>query len=180
MVDANTNAFQHEGATFGATYKYHIVAEMASGLDIFQRLDPRIQLPWSPEFHVVAPGFCFDRDGQYHCRPRPELERHTRLYPATQRSSEAEFVDIETQAGGRHDPTYTDYTAKTNESSDSYRVRVENFAAIGRYVEHSGDGVLRESLITAQKHPPLDARGIRATAGYRIYRKYNLATPRSY
>ena len=37
--------------------------------------------------------------------------------------------------------TYTDYTAKTNESSYSYRVRVENLQRFGRYVEHSGDGV---------------------------------------
>ena len=50
VVDANTNAFVHEGASFGATYKYHIVAEMASGLEILSNartlgsatLEPRV------------------------------------------------------------------------------------------------------------------------------------------
>ena len=132
VVDANTNAFVHEGATFGATYKYHIVAEMTSGSrDPLQRPDPGVQLPWSPEFHVVAPGFCFGQwDGQHRVDLDPNSNDTHAYTLQRKRSSEAEFTDLETQDGvGGMTLTYTDYTAKTNESSYSYRVRVENFCS---------------------------------------------------
>ena len=93
VVDANTNAFVHEGATFGATYKYHIVAEMASGLEILSNvglsssatLEPRVS-----RRYAVLPFRTVERSTSL---STSTLTRTTHAYTLQRkRSSEAEFT----------------------------------------------------------------------------------------
>ena len=77
------------------------------------------------------------------------------------RSNEAEFTDLETQEGvGGMTLTYTDYTAQTDESSYSYRVRVENFCSDSVGMSNTAETVWLRGISDfqlAQKHAALDA-----------------------
>ena len=124
--------FVHEGATFGATYKYHIVAEMASGLEILSNARSlEFSYPGAPSFTSLRRASVSDSGTVNIIVDLDPNSNDTHAYTLQRkRSSEAEFIDLETQNGvGGMTLTYTDYTAKTNESSYSYRVRVENFCS---------------------------------------------------
>ena len=182
VVDANTNAFVHEGATFGATYKYHIVAEMASGLEILSNARTlEFSYPGAPSFTSLRRASVSDSGTVNIIVDLDPSSNDTHAYTLQRkRSSEAEFTDIETQDGvGGMTLTYTDYTAKTNESSYSYRVRVENFCSDSVGMSNTAEtvwlrGISDFQLLKNTLHWTPYAEFPGATAGYRIYRKYNL------
>lgn len=182
VVDANTNSFVHEGATFGATYKYHIVAEMASGLDI--RSNARtleFSYPGAPSYTSLRRASVSDSGTVNIIVDLDPSSDDAHAYTLQRkRSSEDEFTDLETQEGvGGMTLTFTDVTAHPDESSYSYRVRVENFCSDSVGMSNTAEtvwlrGISDFQLLKNTLHWTPYAEFPGATAGYRIYRKYNL------
>ena len=182
VVDANTNSFTHEGATFGATYRYHIVAETTSGLDILSNARTlEFSYPGAPTFTSLRRASVSDSGAVNIIVDLDPNSDDSHTYTLQRkRSTEAEFTDLETQEGvGGMTLTFTDLTAEPSESSYSYRVRVENFCSDSVGMSNTAEtvwlrGISDFQLLRNTLHwtPYADFPG--ATAGYRIYRKYNL------
>ncbi|MGA0435802.1 MAG: fibronectin type III domain-containing protein, partial [Flavobacteriales bacterium] len=53
-TDANANSWQHQGATFGSTYRYHIEAVTASGISILSNRDEvEFSYPGAPAYTSI-------------------------------------------------------------------------------------------------------------------------------
>ena len=150
VVDANTNAFVHEGATFGATYKYHIVAEMASGLEILSNARTlEFSYPGAPSFTSLRRASVSDSGTVNIIVDLDPNSNDTHAYTLQRkRSSEAEFTDLETQEGrGRYDlDLHGLHRQDQRIQLQLPRTGGEFLQRFGRYVEHSGDGVVAGHL----------------------------------
>jgi len=181
VVDANTYSFLHQGATFGASYKYHIVAEMASGTEILSNVrDLEFSYPGAPMFTSLRRASVTDSGSVNIIVDLDPNSNDAHTYTLQRkRSNQTEFTDLETQEGiGGMTLIFSDATAQANESSYSYRVRVENFCSdsvgmsnIAETVWLSGISDFRLLKNTLHWTPYSEFPG--ATAGYRIYRKFN-------
>lgn len=181
-VDASMSSWQHTGASYGSTYRYHVVLQMNSGLEILSNARSlEFSYPGSPDFTSLrrasvndsgAVSILVDLDPN-----NDEVHTYTlqRQVPG-----DATFFDLETQEGiGGMVLQFTDYSADTKSQSYTYRIEVHNFCGDSVGASNAAQTVWLRGLTdfqllrnTLHWTPYADFPG--ATAGYRVYRKYNL------
>jgi len=181
-LSANAFNWTFEGASFGSTYRFHIVAETASGESILSNAETvEFSYPGAPAFTSLRRASVSDSGAVNVLVDLDPNSNEVHAYTLQRkRSGETEFSDIETQDGvGGMTLQFTDYTAQTGDMSYGYRVQVANYCGDSVGQSNTAETVWLRGLSDFQAlrntlhwTPYADFPG--ATAGYRIYRKYNL------
>lgn len=178
-LDASTSSYVHEGATFGSTFRYDIVATSTDGS--FIRSNQRsmdFSYPGAPDLTSLRRASVTDSGGVniiVDLDPNSE-EVHTYILQR-KRAIDELFFDFDAQEGiGGMTLQFADLDAVTDEMSYAYRVRVENYcgdsvgmsnAAQTMHLQGISDTQLLNNTISWT--PYSDFPG--STAGYRIYRR---------
>lgn len=181
-LGATTHTWQHTGALFGSSYRYHIVAETAEGTNILSNVETaQFSYPGAPAFTSLRRASVSDSGAVNILVDLDPNSNEVHDYTLQRRiTGTNEFTDLETQQGiGGLTLQFIDYAAKTDERSYAYRVRVENYCGDSVGQSNTAEtvwlrGISDFQLLKNTLHwtPYADFPG--ATAGYRIYRKYNL------
>jgi hypothetical protein len=178
-VDANVNSFVHQGATFGSTFRYEILASAANGSTIrSNQRSLNFSYPGAPEFTSLRRASVADSGGVnvlVDLDPNSQ-EIHTYVLER-KRAIDNEYTDLAAQEGlGGLVLQFDDIEAATSEMSYSYRVRVENYCGDSVGVSNVASTMLLEGI----SDPQLLSNTILwntygdfpgNTSGYRIYRR---------
>ena len=178
-LDASADSYTHEGATFGSTFRYEILASATSGTTI--RSNQRsldFSYPGAPEFTSLRRASVPDSGGVsllVDLDPNSE-EVHTYVLQR-KRAVDDSFFDFDAQEGiGGLTLQFSDLDAASDEMSYAYRVRVENYCGDSVGLSNTAQTVYLQGISdtqllknTLQWTPYADFPG--STSGYRIYRR---------
>ena len=178
-LDDEASSYAHEGAAFGSTFRYEIVAATTSGAGI--RSNKRsldFSYPGAPAFTSMRRASVADSGGVniiVDLDPNSE-EVHTYILQR-KRAIDELFLDYDAQEGiGGVTLQFADLNAATDEMSYAYRVRVENYCGDSVGVSNMAQtmhlqGISDTQLLsnTIQWTAYADFPG--STEGYRIYRR---------
>lgn len=181
-VDASMSSWQHTGASYGSTYRYHVVLQMNSGLEILSNARSlEFSYPGSPDFTSLRRASVNDSGAVSILVDLDPNNNEVHAYTLQRQvPGDATFFDLETQEGiGGMVLQFTDYSADTKSQSYTYRIEVHNFCGDSVGASNSAQTVWLRGLTDFQLlrntlHWTPYAEFPGATAGYRVYRKYNL------
>ena len=180
-LDGSVDQWLFEGATFGATYQFHVAAQTLGGASILSNVRTlEFSYPGAPEFTSLRRATVNDSgavsvvvDLDPNC-----IDVHAYTLQR-KRSNDPDFFDIETLEGvAGMTLQFEDPTAETDAMSYQYRVQVYNDCGDSVGASNTAatvhiEGISDYQLLKNTLHwtPYADFPG--ATASYRIYRKTN-------
>lgn len=178
-LGASANSFVHQGATFGSTFRYEVVASTASGQLIrSNQRSLNFSYPGAPAFTSLRRASVADSGGvNILVDLDPESEEVHTYILERKRSIDAFFTDFDAQEGiGGLTLQFADIEASTNDMSYAYRIRVENYCGDSVGSSNTAQTMLLNGVSDAQLLSNTinwsaygDFPG--STSGYRIYRR---------